>query len=145
MPDGEAQEEESNAANLPTSRFSVNLSEFFSDRAEDMADREGFTSVCFTSIPPRGFEQIKDIAKKRGVYPRDLFSAAIRHLIDRRGSGDIKYHASRKGGVKRTIWLEDDLLAEMNAAADRDSVNKTAFFLTALNLYAEHEGLDVEI
>lgn len=145
MTNDEVHGEESNAARLPTPRFSVNMSELFPDRAEDMADREGFTSVCFTSIPERGFEQIKDIAKQRGVFPRDVYCDAIRCLLDRRKKGEIKYHASKRGGVKRTIWLENDLLAEMNAAAEHDSVNKTAFFLTALNLYAEHEGLDVEI
>jgi hypothetical protein len=114
-------------------------------RDEDMADREGFTSVSFTSIPERGFERFKDIARQRQVFPRDLFSAALRQLLRDREAGEVVYLASRKGGVRRALWLEDDLVAEMAAAARADSVSKTEFFLTALKRYAEREGLDVEV
>jgi|tagenome__1003787_1003787.scaffolds.fasta_scaffold20611899_2 hypothetical protein len=131
-----------NLLDLPTAG---NVSEIDTDGAEDMVDREGFTSVSFTSIPARGFDQFKDIARSRGMFPRDLFSAAIRQLLQDREGAEIVYLASRKGGVRRSLWLEDDLLDEMNAAAQADNVGKTAFFLTALKRFADREGIDVEI
>jgi hypothetical protein len=116
------------------------------DMVNEMADREGFTSVSFTSIPARGFDQFKDIARDRGMFPRDLFSRAIRQLLDDRTAGiAIVYPASRKGGVRRSLWLEDDLVEEMNAAAAADNVSKTVFFLTALKRFADREGIDVEV
>lgn len=134
------------AANLPNSSQSVSVSENDTDRDEEMTDREGFTSVSFTSVPPNAFRQFKDIASQRRIFPRDLFSAAIRQLLEDRKTGkEINYPASRKGGVRRSLWLEDDLIEEMNAAATADSVSKTVFFLTAMKRFAEREGIDVEV
>lgn len=135
------------ATNLPNLPAAVSVSEIDTDRAEaDMVDREGFTSVSFTSVPENGFEQFKDIARKRGMFPRDLFSQAIRQLLTERKAGSsIIYPASRKGGVRRSLWLEDDLVEEMNAAAAADNVSKTVFFLTALKRFADREGIDVEV
>jgi hypothetical protein len=93
----------------------------------------------------KGFDQFKDIARDRGMFPRDLFSAAIRQLLQDRQGAEIVYLASRKGGVRRSLWLEDDLVYDMNAAAQADNVGKTALFLTALKRYADREGIDVEI
>ena len=39
------------ATNLPNLPAAVIVSEIDTDKAEDMVDREGFTSVSFTSIP----------------------------------------------------------------------------------------------
>ena len=61
------------ATNLPNLPAAVIVSEIDTDKAEDMVDREGFTSVSFTSIPEEGFEAFKDIAKARKMFPRDLF------------------------------------------------------------------------
>lgn len=134
------------ATNLPNLPAAVIVSEIDTDKAEDMVDREGFTSVSFTSIPEEGFEAFKDIAKARKMFPRDLFGDAVRQLLQDRAAGvEITYLASRKGGVRRSFWLEDDLVAGMNEAATADAVGKTAFFLTALHRYAQKEGLDVEI
>jgi hypothetical protein len=93
-----------------------------------------------------GFEQFKDIAGMRGIFPRDLFSAALRTLLDDRRAGlEIHYPASRKGGVRRSMWIEDDLITEMKAAAKADKVSKTVFFLTAMKRYVDREGIDVEV
>ena len=132
--------------NLPQLVAPGSVSEIDTDRIEEMVDREGFTSVSFTSVPSRGYDQFKDIARSRGMFPRDLFSAAIKQLLDDRKSGlQISYPASRKGGVRRSLWLEDDLVEEMDAAAAADNVSKTVFFLTALKRYADREGIDVEV
>jgi hypothetical protein len=113
--------------------------------AESMVDREGFKSVSFTSIPERGFDQFKDIARQRKLFPRDVFGDAVRQLLlDRAAGKEITYLASRKGGVRRSLWLEDDLVEGMAEAAQEDNVGKTSFFLTALHRYAEKEGIDVE-
>jgi hypothetical protein len=110
-----------------------------------MAERDGFTSVSFTSVQERGFDQFKKIARQRGIFPRDLFSAALRQLIEDRKAGlKIDYPASRKGGVRRSMWIETDLIAEMKAAARADKVSKTVFFLTAMKRYVDREGIDVE-
>jgi hypothetical protein len=101
--------------------------------------------VGFTSIPERGFDQFKDIARQRKLFPRDVFGDAVRQLLlDRAAGKEITYLASRKGGVRRSLWLEDDLVEGMAEAAQEDNVGKTSFFLTALARYAEKEGIDVE-
>jgi hypothetical protein len=113
--------------------------------AANMVDRDGFRSVSFTSIPEAGFNRFKDIAKARKLFPRDVFGDAVRQLLQDRAAGkEITYLASRKGGVRRSLWLEDDLVEGMNEAAQEDNVGKTSFFLTALARYAEKEGIDVE-
>jgi hypothetical protein len=133
------------AVNLPNLLATGTVSISDTNRDEDMADREGFTSVSFTSVPRKGFEQFKDIARDRGLFPRDLFSNAIRQLLRDRETEPVVYLASRKGGVRRSLWLEDDLIEEMAAAAKADHVGKTTLFLTALRRYADREGIDVEI
>ncbi|QQP89912.1 hypothetical protein IGS68_01125 [Skermanella sp. TT6] len=131
---------------LPRLAAAANVSQIDTGKAGDMVDREGFTSVSFTSVPPRGFDQLKDIARAQGIFPRDLFSQAIRQLLEDRKAGTmIDYPASRKGGVRRSLWLEDDLVEQMNEAATADNVSKTVLFLTALKRYAEREGIDVEV
>src|SRR3954452_15223837 len=97
------------ATNLPELPAAGSVSISDTDRVEKMVDREGFTSVSFTSVSERGFEQFKDIARDRGIFPRDLFSNAIRQLLQDRETGAVIYLASRKGGVRRSLWLEDDL------------------------------------
>jgi hypothetical protein len=114
------------------------------DRTDDMQDREGFTSVSFTSVPERTYDQLKAMARRRKVFPRDLLAEALRQLLDDRKAGPIAYLASRKGGIRRAMWLEDDLVAEMKAAAAEDHVSQTELFLAALRRYAEREGLDGE-
>jgi hypothetical protein len=131
--------------NLPELTVAGSVSGIDTCRVEDMADREGFTSTSFTSIPERGFEQFKDIARARNMFPRDLFSSAIRQLLEDRKTEAVVYLASRKGGVRRSIWLEDDLIEEMATAANEDHVSKTTLFLTALKRFAEREGIDVEV
>ena len=133
------------ATNLPIFPAAGSVSEIDTDRDGDMTDHEGFTSVSFTSVPEKGYDQLKDIARKQGMFPRDLFSAAIRQLLADRESETVIYLASRKGGVRRSFWLEDDLVEDMAAAAKQDSVSKTTLFLTALRRYADREGIDVEI
>jgi hypothetical protein len=133
------------AANLPDFTQSVSVSEIDTYRDEEMVSRDGFTSTSFTSIPARGFDQFKDIARARGMFPRDLFCSALRQLLEDRKTEQIIYIASRKGGVRRSIWLEDDLIEEMTVAAQQDHVSKTTLFLTALKRYAEREGIDVEV
>jgi hypothetical protein len=136
----------SESIGLPKAVTAGSVSLIDTDRVEGMADREGFTSVSFTSIPAKAFEQFKDIARDRGMFPRDLFSRALRQLLDERSAGgDISYPASRKGGVRRSLWLEDDLVEGMAAAAAADNVSKTVFFLTALKRFASREGIDVEV
>src|SRR3954466_360700 len=133
------------ATNLPDLIAPGSVSEIDTYRVEEMVDREGFTSVSFTSIPAKGFDQFKDIARDRGMFPRDLFSNAIRQLLQDRETGAVIYLASRKGGVRRSLWLEDDLVEEMAVAAKQDHVSKTTLFLTALKRFADREGIDVEI
>lgn len=132
-------------AKLPRPAFPGTVSGIDSDRAGDMADREGFTSVSFTSVPERAFDRLKDIARARREFPRDLFSEAVRQLLRDRRAGAVAYLASRKGGVRRSLWLEEDLVAEMAEAAAEDQVSKTVLFLTALKRFAEREKLDVEL
>jgi hypothetical protein len=111
-----------------------------------MSSREGFTCVSFTSIPEYEFEQFKDIARKHGLFPRDLFSAALRQLLaDRKSGTEIIYPASRRGGIKRAMWLEEDLVEELNAAATADKVSQTVIFLTALKRFAQRESIDAEV
>ena len=102
-------------------------------------------SVSFTSVPAKGYDQLKDIARTHGMFPRDVFSAAVRQLLEDRKAAGVVYLASRKGGVRRSLWLEDDLVEDMAVAAKQDHVSKTTLFLTALKRYAEREGIDVEI
>ena len=130
---------------LPILAAAVSVSEIDTQGAADMADRDGFKSVSFTSIPAKGFDRFKDIARQRKLFPRDVFGDAVRQLLQDRAAGkEITYLASRKGGVRRSLWLEDDLVEGMNEAAQEDNVGKTSFFLTALARYAEKEGIDVE-
>ena len=110
-----------------------------------MQDREGFTSVSFTSVPQRAFEEFKAIAERRKVFPRDVFSEAIRELLDARRAGPVQYLASRKGGIRRAMWLEDDLVEDMRAAAEADNVTQTELFINAMRLYLAKEGIDVEV
>lgn len=132
--------------NLPNSLQSVTVSKSDTSRGEEMTDREGFTSVSFTSVPPKAFRQFKDMAVQRNMFPRDLFTDALRQLLnDRKAGKEINYPAPRKGGVRRSLWLEDSLVEEMNTAAATDSVSKTVFFLTAMKRFAEREGIDVEV
>ena len=133
------------AMNLPIFPAAGSVSEIDTDRDGDMTDHEGFTSVSFTSISEKGYDQLKDIARKHGMFPRDLFSAAVSQLLEDRKAGEVVYLASRKGGVRRAMWLEDDLVEAMAVAAKQDHVSKTTLFLTALKRYAEREGIDVEI
>ena len=114
--------------------------------------REGYVSVSFTSIPEEAYERFKAEARKAKratgvhVFPRDIFTDAIRQLLaDREAGQPIVYHASRKGGVRRALWLEEDLVAGMREAAGKDQVTQTEFFLTALKRYAGKEGLNVEM
>ena len=133
------------SAKLPILVAAVSVSVSDTKGAEDMVDREGFKSVSFTSIPERGFDQFKDIARQRKLFPRDVFGDAVRRLLQDRASGkEITYLASRKGGVRRSFWLEDELVEGMAEATQADNVGKTSFFLTALARYAEKEGIDVE-
>src|SRR3954452_5187598 len=133
------------ATNLPDLPAAGSVSEIDTYRVEDMGDHEGFTSVSFTSVPAKGFDQFKDVARSRGQFPRDLFSAALRQLLQDRKAGEVLYLASRKGGVRRALWLEDDLIEEMAIAAKQDQVSKTTLFLTALKRFADQEGIDVEV
>jgi hypothetical protein len=136
------------AAGLPVPAVPASVSEMDTSGADtaDMGQhRNGFTSVSFTSVPQKGYDQLKDIARQRGVFPRDLFNEALRQLLEDRKAGPITYLASRKGGVRRAMWLEDDLIEAMKAAAEQDNVTQTEFFLAALRRFAEKEGLDVEI
>ena len=110
-----------------------------------MPDREGFTSVSFTSVPEQAFDRFKAVARQRQVYPRDLFADAIRQLLADRKAGPVLYLASRKGGIRRALWLENELVDEMKAAAEADTISQTEFFLNALRRYAEKEGLDIEV
>lgn len=136
----------SESIGLLTAVTASSVSLIDTDRVEGMADREGFTSVSFTSIPAKAFDQFKDIARARGLFPRDLFSEALRRLLqDRQAGTEVTYLASRKGGVRRSLWLEDDLVEAMDAAAEADNVSKTEFFLTALRRFAEREGIDAEV
>ena len=107
--------------------------------------RDGFVSVSFTSVPQVPYDRFKDVARERGMLLRDLFGAALRLLLADRKAGTVMYHASRKGGIRRAMWLEEDLVEEVRATADRDQVSQTTFFLTALRRYAEKEGLDIEV
>ena len=120
------------------------VAEIDTTEADDMQHREGFTSVSFTSVPERTYDQLKAMARKRQVFPRDLLAEALRQLLDDRKAGPIAYLASRKGGIRRAMWLEDDLVAEMKAAAAEDHVSQTELFLAALRRYAEREGFDGE-
>jgi predicted DNA-binding ribbon-helix-helix protein len=133
------------AAGLPVPAAPAIVSEMDTSGADMGQHREGFTSVSFTSIPQKGYDQLKDIARQRGVFPRDLFSEAVRQFLAERKAGEVTYLASRKGGVRRAMWLEDDLIEAMKAAAEQDNVTQTEFFLAALRRFAEKEGLDVEI
>lgn len=109
----------SESIGLLTAVTASSVSLIDTDRVEGMADREGFTSVSFTSIPAKAFDQFKDIARARGLFPRDLFSEALRRLLqDRQAGTEVTYLASRKGGVRRSLWLEDDLVEAMDAAAE---------------------------
>lgn len=132
--------------NLPKLPPAGNVSQIDTVRVEQMTDRDGFTSVSFTSIPPRAFDQFKELARARGQFPRDLFNEALSRLLrDRQAGSQLTYLASRKGGVRRSLWLDDELVDAMNTAADEDNVSKTELFLTALRRYAEQEGIDVEV
>jgi predicted DNA-binding ribbon-helix-helix protein len=133
------------SAGLPAPPAPAIVSITDTDRTDDMQDREGFTSVSFTSVPERTYDQLKAMARKRKVFPRDLLAEALRQLLDDRKAGPIAYLASRKGGIRRAMWLEDDLVAEMKAAAEEDHVSQTELFLAALRRYAEREGFDGEV
>ncbi len=133
------------STDLPKLPSAFIVSEIDTNGADTMVDRDGFKSVSFTSIPAKGFDRFKDIAKGRKLFPRDVFGDAVRQLLQDRAAGkEITYLASRKGGVRRSFWLEDDLVEGMAEATQKDSVGKTAFFLTALARYAEKEGINVE-
>jgi len=110
-----------------------------------MKDHEGYTSVSFTSIPEDAHDRLKAVARQRGVHSRDLIADAIRNLLDERRAGPVTDLASRKGGVRRALWIEDGLVAEMKAVAAADNVNQTEFFLHALRRYAQREGLGIEV
>jgi len=146
VPPTEAVDPSDIAAGLPVPAVPASVSEMDTSGADMGQHREGFTSVSFTSVPERGYDQLKDIARRRKAFPRDLFNEALRQfLADREAGEPITYLASRKGGIRRAMWLEDDLIEAMKAAAEQDNVTQTEFFLAALRRFAEKEGLDVEI
>jgi len=133
-------------AGLPAPAVPVIVSTFDTgtDGADAMKDHEGYTSVSFTSIPEDAHDRLKAVARQRGVHSRDLIADAIRNLLDERRAGPVTDLASRKGGVRRALWIEDGLVAEMKAVAAADNVNQTEFFLHALRRCARREGLGIE-
>jgi hypothetical protein len=110
--------------------------------------REGegglYISTSFSSLPENLFNMFSLVAKKRDMFPRDLFSEAVLFLISERTKrGSITYIVPRKGGVKRTIWLSEEACKSIETVSKDDRVNKNTVFLTSLKLYAEKEGLHV--
>lgn len=110
--------------------------------------REGegglYISTSFSSLPKDLFDMLSDAAKKRHMFPRDLFSEAVLYLVSERNrTGNIAYTVPRKGGVKRTIWLSEEACKLIQEVSKKDRINKNTLFLTSLTLYAEKEGLHV--
>ena len=89
------------AAGLPALSVPASVSEIDTSGADMGQHREGFTSVSFTSIPEKGYDQLKDVARRRKVFPRDLFNDALRQMLEDRRAGPVTYLASRKGGVRQ--------------------------------------------
>jgi hypothetical protein len=110
--------------------------------------REGegglYISTSFSSLPKGLFDDLSQIAKDRGMFPRDLFSDAVAYMISERGKGmKITYVVPRKGGEKKTIWLSEEACISIQEVSKKDNVSKNVVFLTALKLYCEREGLHV--
>lgn len=110
--------------------------------------REGeggvYKSTSFSSMPSGPFESLSDTARKRDMFPRDLFSEAVLFFVsERRKRKDIPYVVPRRGGIKKTIWLSEEACKLIDEVSKNDKVSKNVLFLTALQLYANKEGLDV--
>jgi hypothetical protein len=110
--------------------------------------REGegglYISTSFSSLPKGLFDDLSQIAKDRGMFPRDLFSDAVAFMLSERGKGQkLPYIVPRKGGEKKTIWLSKEACMSIQKVSKNDNVSKNVVFLTALKLYCEREGLHV--
>lgn len=109
--------------------------------------REGdggtYKSTSFSSIPEDLFLRISVEAKKRGVYPRDLFGEAVLYLSSMFDNGEhIEYVVLRKGGIKRTFWIKKEACSFIDSVSKRDKLSKNVIFVTSLELYAQKEGLN---
>src|SRR5690349_7606276 len=111
------------------------------------SDKE-YGDTSFTGIPSQVIEAAKDLAKRRDVYPRDVFTDAIHELIARMDGGEaIDWPMTRPGTGTRPYHtrLEVGVLEEMRAACDRHQVRKVVFFLAALRDHLRKNGFDVKV
>lgn len=110
-------------------------------------DKE-YGDTSFTSIPPELLDAARDLARKRKVYPRDVFTLAILDLIHRLDAGKTtKWPQARPGkaGKPYHTRLEVEVLEKIRAASERHEVKTNIFFMAALRDYLTRQGFQFDI
>jgi len=110
-------------------------------------DRE-YGDTSFTGLPSSLLDSARDLAKRRTVYPRDVFTEAIQDLITRLDAGEtVEWLVSRPrvGTTPYHTRLEVEVLEEMRKACELHHVRKSTFFLTAMRAHLRKHGIEVEV
>lgn len=110
-------------------------------------DRE-YGDTSFTGLPPELIDAVRELAKQRCVYPRDVFTDAIQELIPRLDAGeDIVWPRSRPRVGTRPYHarLEVGVLDEMRKACERHEVKTNIFFMAALRDHLRRSGVEIEV
>lgn len=110
-------------------------------------DKE-YGDTSFTSVPPELLDAARDLARKRKVYPRDVFTLAILDLITRLNAGKTtKWPQARPGKAGRPYHtrLEVEVLEKIRDASERHEVKTNIFFMAALRDYLNRNGYQFEI
>src|SRR4051812_27833708 len=84
-------------------------------------DRE-YGDTSFTGLPSSLVQGARDLAKRRRVYPRDVFQDAIGELITRLDAGEAVDWPQSRPGIGQTPYharLEIDVLEDMRKACER--------------------------
>lgn len=86
--------------------------------------------------------ELKDIAKARSIYLREVYDDAIRWFINYRSKfgGYDQYLTSPKEGTYKSMWLTRAIVAQVKAVSLDDGVSENRVIYTSLYLYARQLG-----
>lgn len=86
--------------------------------------------------------ELKDIAKVRSIYLREVYDEAIRWFVKYRskfGRYD-QYLTSPREGTYKSMWLTRSIVAQVKTVSVDDGVSENRVIYTSLFLYAQQLG-----